>query len=276
MRVSKKNRNYIVLLSLLGMVFIFCFGIYLFLYEDIAINRKDLSLEKNLQEYKSAGICLITATNHDGITAYSVGASGVIFAFDGSGYYALTANHVVNKKESEFLIRTINDVSLEEYKKIYPDLKAGEVSKYYKTLSRAQVLYKSQKEDLAIIYFKNNTKLASVKISDKNPLKGEHVVCLGTYSKKAKIFMESYGTVESDKVSSFRTMEESQDNQVLKHNAFVDEGFSGSGVFNKKMEIVGITIGGGKNIFGRFAYGVMIPCEAVKKVVKDSHIFIED
>ena len=41
-----------------------------------------------------------------------------------------------------------------------------------------------------------------------------------------------------------------RNNQIFKHSAFVAEGFSG-GVFNGDMKIVGMNIGGQKNIFGK-------------------------
>mgnify|MGYP006914488306 CR=1 FL=1 len=36
-------------------------------------------------------------------------------------------------------------------------------------------------------------------------------------------------------------------------------------VYNENMELVGINIGGGTDIFGRFRYGVLIACDQIRE-----------
>jgi S1-C subfamily serine protease len=241
-------------------------------YQNIAATRVYTDLKNDLEAVKSANICIYTKTTHDDSVAYSVGASGVIFSKDSSGYYALTAYHVVNKKNSEFLVMTVKDPTLIEYRENHPGMKLSSSYEYYDTLSAAQVIYTNEDCDLAIVYFKSEQELKCASIASENPKKGEKIVCVGTYADKLEYFVESYGKVKQNNTSTFHTEDGTSDSQVLRHSAFEVEGFSGSGVFDQNMEIVGMNIGGTKNIFRRFSYGVMIPCEQINECITESGI----
>ena len=157
---------------------------FLIRMQNESINRQYSNMKKDLIEYKSANICIISKTEHEGIVGYSVGASSIIFKKDENGYYALTANHVVNKENTEFLIMTVNDPTLLEYRKNHPDVEIVSNNKYYDQFPTAEVV-------------------------------------------------------------------------------------------NENMELVGVNIGGQKNIFGGFSCGVMIPCEQINKCIVMSGLTFE-
>ena len=56
---------------------------------------------------------------------------------------------------------------------------------------------------------------------------------------------------------------------VIRHNAYVSPGSSGSAVLDEKMELVGICIGGGTDFLGRFKYGAMIPVDQINTAIKE-------
>lgn len=242
-------------------------------YKIASANKIYSNMKSNLATYKSANICVISETEHDGIAGYSVGASGIIFKKDDAGYYALTACHVVNAKNTKFLIMTINDPTLIEYRESHPNMAITSTDEYYKKFPIAEVIYKNEESDLAIIYFKSNQDLECAMISSVNPQKGDRIVTVGTYSEKMDYFVESYGQVKQNHTTTFHTDDGTSDSQILKHSAFAAEGFSGGGVFNEDMETVGMNIGGQRNIFGRFSYGAMIPCEQINQCMIESGLF---
>lgn len=249
------------------------YSVYKMEYQNISINRIYSDMKSNLVIHKSANICVISETEHDDIAGYSIGASGVIFEKDDAGYYALTAYHVVNAENTKFLIMTVNDPTLKEYRESHPDMGITSTDEYYKQFPIAEIIYENEESDLAIIYFKSNQDLECATISSVNPQKGDRIVTVGTYSEKMDYFAESYGQVKQNKTITFHTDDGASDNQILKHSAFIAEGFSGSGAWNEDMEIVGMNIGGQRNILGRFSYGAMIPCEQINQCIIESGLF---
>ena len=74
----------------------------------------------------------------------------------------------------------------------------------------------------------------------------------------------------SNKLTKFATDDGQSENDVLRHNAYVAPGSSGGAVINNEMKVVGINIGGGTDIFGRFKYGVLIPCVQIQTLIDRS------
>lgn len=235
-------------------------------------NKSYESMKNEIEKNKSMNICVISASKHDGMWGYSAGASGIVIGKDADGYYALTANHVVNKKKTKFLIMTVFDPDIKEYRKKHPDMKITSVGEYYDRFPVAQVIYTNQNEDLAILYFETKEELAIADISKDNPQKNDLVITVGTYSEKNEKFYESIGKIKKDELVSFVTDDQFGETQVFQHSAFTAEGFSGGGVYNSEMKLVGLNIGGGTNILGGFKYSAMIPCEQIQKCIVDSNI----
>ena len=229
------------------------------------------SMKKEMENKKSMNICVISATETDEeLMSYNVGASGIVIGKDQYGYYALTAAHVVDKEKTKFLVRTVYDPDKEEYRKEH-NLRITS-QEYYDTLAEAQVVYTDQKEDLAIVHFNSEKELSVAEISQENPSKNDLVIAVGTYADKMEYFYESTGKIKSDKLQSFVTDDKFGESQVIRHIAFTAEGFSGCGVYNSEMQLVGMNIGGSTNIFGDFKYSVMIPCQQILKCIEESNL----
>ena len=81
-------------------------------------------------------------------------------------------------------------------------------------------------------------------------------------------FFHSYGNICSKDYYIFESNDELPPVSTFKHNAYESYGSSGSVVLNKKMEIVGINIGGGRDFMNRFKYGVMVPCELISEFLE--------
>ncbi len=54
-----------------------------------------------------------------------------------------------------------------------------------------------------------------------------------------------------------------------KHNAYGASGSSGGAVFDENMELVGINIVGGSDIFGRYMFLGMVTCDQIKECLED-------
>ena len=229
------------------------------------------SMKKEMENKKSMNICVISATETDEeLMSYSVGASGIVIGKDQYGYYALTAAHVVDKEKTKFLVRTVYDPDKEEYRKEH-NLRITS-QEYYDALAEAHVVYTDQKEDLAIVHFNSEEELSVAEISQENPSKNDLIIAVGTYADKMEYFYESTGNIKNDEYAPFVTNDKFGESQVIRHSAFTAEGFSGAGVFNSEMQLVGMNIGGSTNIFGGFKYSVMIPCEQIIKCIEESNL----
>lgn len=229
------------------------------------------SMKKEMENKKSMNICVISATETDEeLMSYSVGASGIVIGKDQYGYYALTAAHVVDKEKTKFLVRTVYDPDKEEYRKEH-NLRITS-QEYYDALAEAHVVYTDQKEDLAIVHFNSEEELSVAEISQENPSKNDLIIAVGTYADKMEYFYESTGRIKNDELVPFVTNDKFGESQVIRHSAFTAEGFSGAGVFNSEMQLVGMNIGGSTNIFGGFKYSVMIPCEQIQNCIVESNI----
>lgn len=214
----------------------------------------------------SSNVSVITVTKHDDITSYSAGASGVVFDKIDGRYYALTAYHVV-ADEDTYLIRTTLDASLSQYKNKHSGNGRSSNDDYYNQLAKAKVEYTCEESDLAIISFESKEELFDVLISEELPAKKDKIDTVGVL--EGKVFEITYGVITSGKLFTFHTDDGESDNNVLKHNAYVAPGSSGGAVFNHNMKLVGINIGGGTDLFGRFRYGVMIPCDQIQQCIND-------
>ncbi len=56
---------------------------------------------------------------------------------------------------------------------------------------------------------------------------------------------------------------------IIKHTAMISAGSSGSALINEDLEIVGINLGGGENIFRRFINGMAMPSNRI-------HAFLDE
>lgn len=252
---------FLVLLILTGFI-----GIYPGFYEYQCRNRTYSDMESGLNSVFTANISVITVTYHDGMTGYSTGASGVIFDRTKQRYYALTAYHVV-ADQNTYRILTTNSDSLEEYRKKHPERGHIPIMDYYDHLPEAKIEYMYEEADLAVISFECGEELSVIPISGDMPSKGDRIAAVGTLD--GKPFETTYGKVTSRKLSVFNPHDGQMENRVLRHNAYEMPGSSGGAVFDDKMNLAGINIGGGMDIFKRFRYGAMIPCDQIQQCINN-------
>lgn len=248
-------------------VCILCIGfilIYPSIYEKKAKTAVDLELQNELKKVSSANIGVITVTKDDGATGYSAGASGVIFDRQGRIYYAITAYHVVAKKDG-CLILTAFEETFREYREKTSGTGHGSVEEYYSRLPKANIEYVSEESDLAIIRFELDQELDVASVSTDVPVKKDRIVTVGT--QEGDFFVATYGMILSDNLINFASDDEYSENKVMKHSAYVTYGNSGGAVFDADMQIIGMNIGGGTDVFGRFRYGAMIPCDQIQKFI---------
>lgn len=246
---------------------ILCVGfvlIYPSLYENKAKTTVNQELQNSLKKVISANIGVITVTRDDGATGYSAGASGVIFERQDRVYYAITAYHVVAKKDG-CLILTAFEETFREYREKTSGTGHGSVEEYYSRLPKANIEYVSEESDLAIIRFESDQELDVASVSADVPTKKDRIVTVGT--QEGDFFTATYGKILSDKLINFAADDEYSENKVMKHSAYVTYGNSGGAVFDVDMQIIGMNIGGGTDVFGRFRYGAMIPCDQIQKAI---------
>ncbi|MDE6567705.1 MAG: serine protease [Lachnospiraceae bacterium] len=253
---------------------IICIGfvlIYPSLYEKKAKTAVDPELQNGLKKVSSANIGVITVTEEEGMTGYSAGASGVIFERQDRIYYAITAYHVVAKQDGCLVLTA----STETFREYYSGTGHGSVEEYYSRLPRANIEYVSEESDLAIIRFESDRELDVASVSTDVPTKKDRIVTVGT--QEGDFFTVTYGKILSDKLINFAANDEYRENKVMKHSAYVTYGNSGGAVFDTNMQIIGMNIGGGTDVFGRFRYGAMIPCDQIQKSIsafcEESEIF---
>lgn len=246
---------------------ILCIGfilIYPSLYEKKAKTTVDQELQNGLKKVISANIGVITVTKEDGATGFSAGAGGFIFDRQDRTYYAITAYHVVAKQDG-CLILTAYEDTFQEYRKKYSGTELGCVEEYYGRLPSANIEYVSEESDLAIIRFESDRELDVASVSADVPAKKDRIVTVGT--QEGEFFTATYGKILSDKLINFAADDEYSENKVMKHSAYVTHGNSGGAAFDADMQIIGMNIGGGTDVFGRFRYGAMIPCDQIQKSI---------
>lgn len=243
---------------------ILCVGfalIYPSFYEKKAKTTVDQELQNGLKKVISANIGVITVTKEDGATGYSAGASGFIFDRQDRAYYAITAYHVVAKQDG-CLVLTAYEDTFWEYREKTSGTGHGSVEEYYSRLPSANIEYVSEESDLAIIRFESDRELDVASVSTDVPAKKDRIVAFGT--QEGDFFTATYGKILSDKLVNFTTDDEYSENKVMKHSAYVTYGNSGGAVYDADMQIIGMNIGGGTDVFGRFRYGAMIPCDQIQ------------
>lgn len=257
-------KKILVIFSLLGLAFIGFVMLFPSLFEYSCKKRTNAEMESKFQNIYSANVGIITVTRHDDINAYSAGASGVIISKKDDKYYVLTAYHVVKDKD-KYLIHTIHSETLSEYRENNPNKPKSSLEDYYNKKLEATLEYTCEESDLAIISFKSNDDLAVMPVSDVFPEKSDKIMVIG--NSDGNFFNVTYGKILSNKLKSFETNDGQSKNMVLRHNAYVEEGSSGGAVINDEMKLVGINIGGGTDVFGRFKHGVLIPCDQIQTVI---------
>jgi len=235
---------------------------YPFLYSHLCKVRVYNDIEKRISEdVLSANLYIIKAKTEGGSTSYSVGFCGVIFRQDKDRCYALTAYHAVDSLESSSLIvlayddRTYNEYALAQDK-------CTGLNDYYERFPIAKVEFYDAKYDLAILSFESVSKLKELAVSNDAPQYGSKVAVISSPSGEERNRI-TYGKIISKTPVEFGDENGKSQYKVIRHSAYENEGSSGSVLLNENCEIVGINLGGGKDIFGNFRYGLAMPSNRI-------------
>lgn len=213
----------------------------------------------------SANIGILTKTEGEDSVSYGECGSGVIFAEKDGAYDALTAAHVVSTADAQLLVFTVNT---ERKTEDIPALNGIDVlsEDTYEAMYPAEVLYVSQRDDLAVIRFSTDEDLSVMEIADADPKKGERIMCVG--NPQNEWFAISYGTV----TSGIEKFGESQGfpSNAMKHSAYIQVGSSGGAAISEQMQLVGITPGAYLSLGGaKFNYGVLIPASEIRLCLEE-------
>ena len=207
----------------------------------------------------SANIGIFSKTVSGGTISYGECGSGVIFDKKGSDYYALTAAHVVSAQNAQLLVFTVNtemkadDIPGIDYSVLSQDT--------YESMYKAETLYISRRDDLAVIRFTADEELSVMEIAEADPAKDDRIMCVG--NPENEWFAVSYGKV----TSGIETFGEGKGfpSKAMKHSAYIKVGSSGGAAIGEQMKLVGITPGASLSLDGKtFYYGVLIPVSEIK------------
>lgn len=240
------------------------------LYENDCKTRVNTQLESKLtSDVLNANICIIQNKSkiigdREQLT-YSAGASGVIFDKKAGKYYALTAYHVVSEADenTKFLVQPYTALPYSQYDN-------GGIVEYYGQFPAAKVEYYEESRDLAVISFYSSESLELVSVAESDAEKGTDIAVIS--NPEGERFIHSFGNIISNDTVDFSGNDGLVNNYVIKHNAYIAPGSSGSAVLSfesGKAEIVGINIGGGTNFMGKFSYGAMISCQQIRSFLNN-------
>jgi len=227
-------------------------------YEDM----KELFENENLL---SANIGIVSKTETDDSVSYGEFGSGVIIENKDGYYYALTAAHVVSVENAQFLVFTTNTEMKEETIPGYDDLNIL-AQETYESMYPAEVVYVSDRDDLAVIRFSTGEELSVADIANKDPEKGERILCVG--NPQNEWFAISYGTILSgiEKFGEFQGFP----SNGMKHSAYMQVGSSGGAAYNEEMNLAGITPGASLSLDGKdFNYGILIPVSEINLCLEE-------
>ncbi len=200
-----------------------------------------LSLEANQSK------AVIGVKNLDGSgTAQSVG-SGVIYKSEGSRYYVLTNNHVVENGSS--------------YKVVFED----------ETEITATLRGVDELVDLAVLYFDTDQTLPVVSFGDSSALqKGEIIIAVGHPSG-----FTYYGSMTMGIISGLQRYFDIDNDGIndmfvgyIQHDAAINSGNSGGALFNIYGELIGVNVIKLTSIDIE-GMGFAIPSNLVQAIVED-------
>ena len=174
-------------------------------------NRVFKDMQNKSEESTKGIIGIIPENEVNGLTSYNGIGSGVIFDKKDNTYYAITAKHVIDKKDSKFKIFTKETKFSGEIVKA-DDKVNFEIpdENYYKSLLDGKVEYKSKTTDLAIISFNYDGKLKVLKFEEDKLSKYDKIMVIG--HPEGKRYQISYGYIKS----GLKTI---RGDKILEHNA---------------------------------------------------------
>lgn len=260
-----KNKRKTILLIIAMFIFVTLYlpSIKSFVYQ--SMNRA--FIEKVEKHALSANIKIIQQQHRYGqnsdLSSASAGASGVIIRREGDKYYALTAEHVIRELEgidkTDLIVIGYDQLDFSDY--LSKGGKYQGIVNYYQQFPQAIVEYANEKYDLAIISFEAHEDYAVISVSKEMPKYGDLVASLSNPYKRRNVV--TVGKVSTIKPRPFGDKAGNMQYPIIKHTAMISGGSSGSALLNERLEIVGINLGGGENIFRKFVNGMAMPNDRI-------------
>jgi len=267
-----KRKRRIIILFIIVAIFIF---ITLFLPSIKSFINQSMNKEfiQRVNEYAlSANIMIvhIEYNNHENISfSVSAGSSGAIIGREGDKYYALTAEHVISEirdtENAEILVLGFDEPDFNDH--LSKGGKYVGIEKYYEQFPRAVIEYANEKYDLAVISFDSKRDYTALSISEEKPAYGDVVAAMSNPYKERNAV--SAGRISTLKPRPFGDKAGEMQYPIIRHTAMISEGSSGSALLNENLEIAGINLGGGENIFRKFVHGMAMPSDLI-------HDFLEE
>lgn len=208
------------------------------------------------QQYRNQG--------NSSVLSVSAGGSGVIIRREGNKYYALTAEHVIRELEdidkTQTIVMGYDQLDFNDY--LSKGGKYQGVENYYQQFPEAIIEYANEKYDLAVISFDSNEDYTVLSVSSEIPKYGDVVASMSNPYRERNIV--TAGKISTIKLRPFGDKAENMQYPIINHTAMISEGSSGSALLNENLEIVGINLGGGENIFRKFINGMAMPSDSIR------------
>jgi serine protease Do len=201
---------------------------------------------------------------------YSWGFDGVVFKQENDRYYILTVYHALDdlSDDMQLVVIGFDDLTYGEYtEKNNVDFSAVSPLDYYSDFPRAVVEYYDKSNDLAILSFESTKEINLAQFSGSPIEVGEEVYCISSPEGNERDLLSEGRILATDKDEKFD--DGSDISGVFLHSCYIDHGSSGSAVYNKSDQIVGINVGGATGIFGRFKYGMAVPSEKINSFLAE-------
>ncbi len=266
---KRKIKTLLIIIVIFIFIILLLPSIQLFIYQTINkefIEKVDkYALSANIKivrlQYKNQG--------NSRFSSVSAGASGVIIGREGNKYYALTAGHVIKEssgiEKTQIIVIGYDQLEFNDYLGKGGEYQGAE--NYYQQFSEAIVEYANEKYDLALIRFDADEDYAVLPISTEIPEYGDTVASMSNPYQKRNIV--TAGKVSSLKPRPFGDESGKMQYPIIKHTAMISEGSSGSALLNQDLEIVGINLGGGENIFRKFMNGRAVPSDRIRAFLNE-------
>ena len=231
-------------------------------YAVFYFNGEDLDfIEKVKSEVISANVLLIRVSEDVASTTYSTGHSGAIFKYDSGRYYVLTALHAIELNHSKIIVLKYDQPMYNQ-----SDVLMG-IANYYSQFPEATVEYFDEAYDLAVLSFISNDEYKVLTIASEPPEYNELVAAVGNPHEHNRNSVTTGKITSKSPVPFGDELGKSQHN-VITHSAKISSGSSGGALLNKKLEIVGINLGGSENIFRGFIRGKAMPSDKILLFLK--------
>ena len=231
-------------------------------------NRTYTEIEKKItNDVLLSNVYILQASSQEAMINYSSGFGGVIFEEADNKYYILTASHAFSNNENvELIVLKYNDQTLSEY--LNSQNKYIGISEYYSKFPIATVEYYDESYDLAILSFESETELNYLSLSKTNPKKNQKIFTISSPIEEKRNNI-TYGRILSKSPIPFGRGNKELKHNIIKHSAYINMGSSGSALLDENLNIVGINLGGGENIFKVFQFGMAIPSEEIINFIED-------